>query len=237
MNDLKYNVVPLFPSCVVQVRVEGDTSELLQTDDVPVLASASEESNPNNINHAGNSGDPYYWGTGSNVRVLERFPKTKEILLNTFSKLANEALGYKKKQYAITTSWLTITNRGEGSSLHCHKNSFWSCVYYYQKEYPDDGQGAILFDNPNTIAMDYYFQNSDIERVNEINSMAATFKPEPGLLIAFPSYLKHQVLTHNNNKVRKSLAFNVVPIDPYGEHDSSFDRSWVTPSLSSWKSR
>ena len=56
-------------------------------------------------------------------------------------------------------------------------------------------------------------------------------------MLVFPSYLNHNVLQHGLDTQRKSLAFNVVPLGAYGEHDSSFDYSWVTPSLSSWKSR
>jgi len=229
---MDFDIIPLFPSSVVMVNVEEDTSELLNASDAPLASSANNPADKS----SSNSGDPYYWGTGSNVRVLERYPKTKRILLDKFASIAEEALGYKKRDWAITTSWLTTSNRGEGSSLHCHKNSFWSCVYYFQEDYPE-GSGGILFDNPNTVAMDFYFQNSDIQNVNPNNSMACTFKPEPNLMLAFPSYLNHQVLTHNNNKPRKSLAFNVVPVGQYGEHDSSYDPTWVIPYTGSWKSK
>ena len=229
---MEFNIIPLFPSSVVMVNVEEDTSELDEARDIPLASSANDPS----AGSSGNIGDPYYWGTGSNVRVLERYPKTKKILLDKFASVAEEALGFKKREWAITTSWLTTSHRGEGSSLHCHKNAFWSCVYYYQQEYPE-GSGGILFDNPNTVAMDFYFQNSDLKHINPTNSLACTFRPEPNLMLCFPSYLQHQVLTHNNDKPRKSLAFNVVPVGPYGEHDSSYDPSWVVPYAGSWKSK
>ena len=228
-----FNVVPLFPSSVIMVNVQEDTSELLNPNGAPVMASASSDPT---TRVGGNVGDAYYWGTGSEVRVLERFPTTKKILLDTFTAVAEQALGYKKKDYAITTSWLTTSNRGEGSIRHCHKNSFYSCVYYFQEEYPE-GTGGIVFDNPNVDRVAYYFQNSDIDQVNPSNSLSCTFKPEPNLMLVFPSYLNHNVLQHGIDTQRKSLAFNVVPLGAYGEHDSSFDYSWVTPSLASWKSK
>ena len=204
---MNFNVFPLFPSPLIQVNVEGDTSELL------------EYTNYDNV----------YQSTKriSNVRVLERFPKTREILLNTFTSVAEEVLGFKKRDWAITTSWITLCNRGEGSQLHRHKNSFWSGVYYFQKEY-DMGTGGILFDNPNSVLSDYYFGDNDIENYNQFNATTNTFAPAPNLLLLFPSYLQHQVLNHNNDKRRCSLAFNIVPLGAWGEHDSSYDHTWVT---------
>ena len=125
------NVIPAFPSPVIQVIVDDDTSELLKHDEYNVSTQQVDN----------------YEHSGSNERVLEKYPKTKNILLDAFTTVAKEVLGYKKRKYAITTSWITRTNRGEGSQLHRHKNSFWSCVYYYQKEYLE-GTGQILFNNP-----------------------------------------------------------------------------------------
>ena len=213
---LNYNTVPLFPSPIIQVMVDGDTSELLEYDDRDTTVS-NEQGRP-----------------GANQRVLELYPKTKKILLDTFTSVANEVLGYKKRDYAITTSWITRTRRGENSQLHCHKNSFWSCVYYFQEEYPE-GSGGILFDNPNTSAFDFAFQNSDIESLNEINGLACTFKPDPNLMLVFPSYLQHQVLTHDLDTVRCSLAFNMVPLGSWGEYDSAYDQAWVTPTIGAWR--
>ena len=51
----------------------------------------------------------------------------------------------------------------------------------------------------------------------------------------FPSYLKHQVLTHNIDTKRCSLAFNIVPLGNYGIGDSQYDTTWVTPSIGAWR--
>ena len=217
---LNYNTVPLFPSPVIQVKVDDDTSELLEYDDRDTTVSYSTYVSTKQ--------------SGSNERVLEKYPKTKNILLDTFTSVAEEVLGYKKRKYAITTSWITKTKRGENSQLHCHKNSFWSAVYYFQEEYPE-GSGGILFDNPNTSAFDFAFQNSDIETLNEINGLACTFKPDPNVMLVFPSYLKHQVLTHDLDTVRCSLALNIVPLGHWGEYDSAYDQAWVTQSIGAWR--
>ena len=168
---LNYNTVPLFPSPVIQVMVDDDTSELLEYDERDTTVSHKTYVSTKQ--------------SGSNERVLEKYPKTKRILLDTFTSVAEEVLGYKKRKYAITTSWITKTRRGENSQLHCHKNSFWSAVYYFQEEYPE-GTGGILFDNPNTELFDFYYSDNDIVEKNEWNSSTCIFPPHSKLLLVFP---------------------------------------------------
>ena len=206
------NVINLFPSPVIQVYVKEDTNELLGHNEYTV----SHEQR-----------DDYEKPSGSQ-RVLEKYPKTKEILLNKFNSVAEEQLGYKKRDWAITTSWFTFSKRGEGSQLHSHRNSFWSCVYYYQEEY-GDGSGGISFDNPNINLFEFYFSHHDIIKSNHFNCSAWEFTPEPGLLLIFPSYLQHQIMKHNNDAPRSSLAFNIVPLGKWGDGDSYYDMAWTVP--------
>ena len=222
---MNYNTVPLFPSPVIQVQVEEDTSELLEYDSKDTTVSTNQS---NDYNH--------YEGRELAVssRILEKYPNTKQILLDTFNSVAEEVLGYEKRDYQITTSWITETNKGENSQLHCHKNSFWSCVYYFQEEYPE-GTGGILFDNPNTELFDFYYSDNDIVEQNQWNSSTCIFPPHSKLLLVFPSYLKHQVFTHGLDTKRCSLAFNIVPLGNYGIGDSQYDTTWVTPSLGAWR--
>ena len=229
---MKTEVVPLFPSPVILVDVEGDTSELLTHNEFTVSNKRRKKNEvaPRNQEAVLNHGQQSY----SDQRILEKYPRTKQILLNAFTSVAEEINQYAKRKYAITTSWITLCQKGDGSQLHNHKNSFWSGVYYFQEEYPE-GTGGIMFDNPNADRYDFSYGMVDIERQNEINSMSCIFGPSPKLLILFPSYLRHQVLVHNNDKPRSSLAFNVVPLGHWGEHDSSYDQAWVTPTLGSWK--
>ena len=208
---MNYRVSPLFPTPLIQVEVEEDTSELLGHNQYTV----SDEQRFD------------YEKPSASRRVLEEYPKTKEILLNKFIFIAEKVLGYKKRDYAITTSWFSLTNKGEGSQNHKHKNSFWSCIYYYQKEYCE-GTGKILFESPNCTEFDFYFSDCDIEQFNNLNGMTATIVPKPNLLLMFPSYLKHQITKHNNNTSRSSLAFNIVPLGRWGEGDSLYDQAWFT---------
>ena len=211
---MKCNVVPAFPSPIIQVHVEEDTSELLGHNQYTASFETRQRFDRSD--------------QLASQRVLEKYPKTKEVLLNKYSSVAEEVLGYKKRNYAITTSWFTLSNKGEGSQSHKHKNSFWSCVYYYQEEY-NKGTGGIMFDNPNTDLFDYCYADNDIAEPNHINSRACVIPPQPNLLLIFPSYLQHQIMKHNNDVPRSSLAFNIVPLGKWGDGDSYYDMAWTVP--------
>ena len=208
---MKYNVVPAFPSPIIQVYVEEDTSELLGH-------------NQYTASHQTREGIDFTDKLASQ-RVLEKYPKTKQILLNKYISVAEHILEYKKRDYAITTSWFTLSKKGEGSQAHKHKNSFWSCVYYYQEEY-SQGTGGILFNSPNTELFDYAFFENDLREQNNLNSTGCVILPQPNLLLVFPSYLQHKIMKHNNDTPRSSLAFNIVPLGSWGDIDSKLDMSW-----------
>ena len=51
--------------------------------------------------------------------------------------------------------------------------------------------------------------------------------PQTGLLIVFPSFLKHYMDTQEKNLTRNSLAFNIHPIKVIGNGDSKVDGKWL----------
>ena len=99
-------------------------------------------------------------------------------------------------------------------------------VYYYQDEY-EKGTAEICFNNPNEQLTDFYFDKDDIKQYVKSNSNAWIITPRPKLLLLFPSYLEHEILLHNVNTDRNSLAFNIVPTGRWGMSDSTFDTNWM----------
>ena len=72
--------------------------------------------------------------------------KIKKILLNQFKQVAKENFGYTN-DFIISTSWITkMEKKGEMAQSHCHKNSFYSGVYYFD-DYGKDSS-ALEFYNP-----------------------------------------------------------------------------------------
>ena len=123
--------------------------------------------------------------------------------------------------FIISTSWVTKVVQGDESQTHCHKNSYYSGVYYFDKYFKDSAK--IEFINPNDKNIDFYLPPS---KYNLHNSSSWVITPEKNKLLFFPSYLTHNILNNKNNNSRKSLAFNIVPVGEYGMGDSLIDTKW-----------
>ena len=161
----------------------------------------------------------------SGSRILESYPEIKKILLDHFISFSDGVLGLNCN-FEITTSWLTKCEKGEESRLHLHGNSFWSGVYYYGENYCESS--SIEFEHPliNHIR-DYGFYVIP-EKETQYNKLAQRVIPSKNMLVLFPSYLKHRIVTHTSDIPRYSLAFNIVPIGHYGGGDSQYDTKWIT---------
>lgn len=193
---------------IIETFIEEDTSELLSCQYYTFSS--------NQINNNPDSSD------NNNLRVLENYPRIKNILTNAFNKVAFDVL-YCKNNFIVTTSWITNTGVGEKSQSHNHKNSFYSGVYYFDEIY-DENIGDLWFENPLNDHTSFAVNFTDVNYFNARNLMIT---PEPKKLILFPSYLKHSINMNLSKKNRKSLAFNLVPVGEYGSADSFIDSSWI----------
>ena len=168
----------------------------------------------------------YFQGNYKNnneYRLLEKYPRIKKILLNQFKQVAKENFDYTN-DFIISTSWITkMEKKGEMSQSHCHKNSFYSGVYYFD-EYEEDEGGVLEIMTPLSNHFDFNVMPEDW---NVYTGRVLKFSPKKNLLILFPSYLFHQVLSYEGTSIRKSLAFNIVPIGFYGDGDSSYNTRWT----------
>ena len=200
----KFELVQLFPISVPVIRVDENTDELKSYDGA--FDTISNASSSQSVD----------------LRILEKYPKTKKILLDYFRKFSNEVLGYGS-DYGITTSWLTRTREGQSSTFHNHKNSFWSGVYYYD-DY-DNNVAEIQFTNPLAIYNQYEL---NVVNPTTANSNLSYIMPSPNSLVLFPSYLSHRIAEHRSKNIRRSLAFNIVPVGSYGEYDSSYNTNWFS---------
>ena len=198
----KFEVLQFFPTLVTTICVDENTDEL-----------KNYEGEFETITHA-------LCSQSKDLRVLEKYSKTKKILLDYFKKFSDEVLEYDN-DYDITTSWLTKSSEGQFSTFHNHKNSFWSGVYYYG-DY-DNNSSNIEFSSPLGIYQQYEL---NVRNPNMVNSILSYIKPSSKKLILFPSYLAHRIGEHQSKITRHSLAFNIVPIGKYGVYDSSYDTNW-----------
>ena len=190
----------LFIIPLVSVMVREDTSEL-------------EDSNINTIRH-GNSKP-----LDTDYKVLENYPNTKNILLK-YIRSSLKQLGYVC-EFDISTSWCTESNKNSISSLHKHKNSFFSAVYYYG-DY-DENAGKFYVVNPLNNLTSFL---SGVTDYNKFTKEKTIIPPKKNHMIIFPSYLEHGISQHRSDLPRYSLAMNIVPTGNYGQYDSKYDTSW-----------
>lgn len=99
--------------------------------------------------------------------------------------------------------WINVNGRGGYNAPHDHPGFAWSGCYYVKV--PDGAKGdsgKIEFLDPRTNA-----------RVPTVDGAACFLdtrkvKPEAGLLVLFPSYLRHWVYPNDEDEDRISIAFN-----------------------------
>lgn len=97
--------------------------------------------------------------------------------------------------------WIQNYSNNDYHQPHSHSKHDISGVYYVQA---DKNSGPIIFNNPNPYIIGY---NSFINPKIEKDQQYLEVKPQPGLLILFPSYLVHQVVP-SQNSIRTVIAFN-----------------------------
>ena len=153
-----------------------------------------------------------YKDEGNNGRTsLDQHILNNPIFSNLKKNIFELSFQYLKKLHhivedlQISNSWSNILNKGEVIHTHSHANSYISGVFYLDKCSP------LTFFNPNTFGDHGWVPEFNIpETPDQVVS-----HPEKGLLLIFPSWLKHSVhMSQEDN--RMSIAFNILPKGKFG---------------------
>jgi uncharacterized protein (TIGR02466 family) len=111
----------------------------------------------------------------------------------------------KSRVNLTLTCWANVSRRGHYNSVHDHASSVWSGVYYVEKGKPvgdDPLNGRLEFIDPRVgVAMSEVFEGGMI-------GGRYLVEPLPGLLVIFPSWLKHMVHPFEGTGERISISFN-----------------------------
>jgi uncharacterized protein (TIGR02466 family) len=99
----------------------------------------------------------------------------------------------------IAEAWAVVYQEWGYHALHSHPDSAWSGVYYVSTGEEGARPGTVEFLDPRSAAIARETSRSPMH----------TVVPEPGLLIAFPSWLQHWVTPHGGHDARICVAFNV----------------------------
>ncbi|MBD3610804.1 MAG: hypothetical protein HUJ30_09670 [Gammaproteobacteria bacterium] len=115
----------------------------------------------------------------------------------------------------VVGAWFQIQNNFGFHDVHTHGNCSWSGAYYVQVDeeekriaHPQLGEqnGVTRFYSPYEDVLGGGYMDS-----GNLYLQASTFdsKPEEGVLVVFPSYLKHMALPYQGDKDRIIVSFNV----------------------------
>ncbi len=101
------------------------------------------------------------------------------------------------------SAWANVNRRGDFNQMHTHPGATWSGVYFvdHGESRPDAEGTALRLSDPNPARTNIFFP--------ELSASDVLFRPEPGLMVLFPSYVPHAVLPHRGEGPRISIAFNV----------------------------
>ena len=113
----------------------------------------------------------------------------------------------------ITQSWLNYTEQGQFHHEHAHPNSIVSGVFYFNAVKEHD---KIWF---------YKNQFRDIKILpnwNHYNAESWWFEVETGMLLLFPSYLRHKVPVTTGDHTRISLSFNTFATGMLGQEEELY---------------
>ena len=158
------------------------------------------------------------------------FSKNNQVLNNTlFKNLKNQILLSTKKlalQYyqkveklQLASSWVNIINQNESISPHEHLNSYFSAVFYFSHS------SDIIFNSPLLRKWHFLAERKKFKQTpNNIfdNPYFFKIKPEPKLLLIFPSWLNHHVEESKENN-RITIAANIIPKGEFGPYTAKIN--------------
>jgi uncharacterized protein (TIGR02466 family) len=203
--QINYEILDLFPTSVFTAEMPLKFSKV-----VPWLFEQEILSNEVDSSNYGERSKNSYILDEPELEGLKDFILT---LVNHYGKI----LGYDYESYRFGQSWVSHKHPGQHHTMHSHPNSLISGVFYFGE--PTDKTPAIKFHKSVGGVNTSYLYPKFVKDKRKLKYAQEEFsiKFTPGLLLLFPSYLHHSVPLNETDKVRSSLAFNIVPVIGFGD--------------------
>ena len=116
------------------------------------------------------------------------------------------APGIDTKEFGINLmGWINVNPPGAHNVPHDHPGSFWSGCYYVKNDKPvgdPSNGGSIAFIDARSAPA-----GQPLVRAPSLKGVLG-FQPPPGVMLLFPSNLKHLVTPNDSDEDRVSIAFN-----------------------------
>jgi len=154
---------------------------------------------------------PDSYTTSDDLHLNENFSEEVKILSKCF-KVSLDSMAIQYDDIDMTCMWANFAgpNQIYNHNSHNHPNSFLSCAFYVNVPLSD--KNTISFDDPRAVR-DCIIPNyrDDIESPEKYN--ANWFNTATGLIIVFPSWLKHSVPPSTwKSDYRMVISANIIPI-------------------------
>jgi len=153
------------------------------------------------------------WG-GEAARALATFATTQ-----VAEHMKDIAAGRKRQFDWAIEMWANVNQPGSANQLHCHPGSFWSAVYYVDAGGAEaEGHGGELILEDPRYPLAYMSVPDLVLRYRDRSPMYSQFalRPDTGLMVVFPSWLRHSVRPHGGDRERISIAINLILVPASG---------------------
>ena len=140
---------------------------------------------------------------GWQSKNYKKFPKVFKLIADKIdSTIKSCAKQIGVPELSLKSFWCNVNTYGDYNTLHNHRGSILSGVFYV--DVPDENMGNINFQRSDDI--EYYLP--PLKEYNNFTGEKASYKPETGKVLIFPSWLKHSVDGSRSKKERISISFN-----------------------------
>jgi uncharacterized protein (TIGR02466 family) len=195
LDDVELTQNQCFVTPVYEVQLaSGDAAERLNAELIAqVLA----------IRATGESGRDYDgagWQTPHDLHRRPAFHAFFEGVQRVMAECSKAELLPPEQRASISGAWSNIEAPGDFVRIHMHPWSVWSGVYYAQV---DDKTGDIYFEDPRPGAKATVWPHAQ-----KLTRGTVQFRPRPGMMLLFPSYLEHYTDPNRSTRERICLAFN-----------------------------
>jgi uncharacterized protein (TIGR02466 family) len=119
----------------------------------------------------------------------------------------SESTKLYNRKFQISNMWININGKGDYNIEHDHPNSILSGVIWIKTF---DKCGNLKFISPKSFLENHLLLNVDDDYRKMVNYYESyLFQPNDGLMVLFPSHMRHYVEPNELNEDRISIAFNL----------------------------
>lgn len=145
------------------------------------------------------------WQTPHDLHTRPAFAPLFDAITSVLVELSTHERVPSSRTPRVREAWSNVEGRGDFVRVHMHPWSSWSGVYYAQV---DDHTGDLFFEDPRPAHKALAWPHADGE-----NRCLVQFRPRPGMLVVFPSWLEHYTDPSRSSRERICVAFNA-SLDP-----------------------